>query len=757
MLESGSRLWTNDSTINANRYLSIYGNITCDGNIGNGYNKYDNVSFNLEGSNCTIGGSGTFNCGRIRKNTLANTSTRLIVAMPISIKYGSGIGRGCGFYNNAQGDSEFSLLLNANCNFDLLAPNNEMADLSIDGENGEAAQQRYGNYIIHGNLNVAGTIFHFTNNSNRPISIEVEANGKLTCSAFCTANAGSSSTSVQLGSNTGGSTFRVKSRGTLEITGGKPENSSIYNLSFCRKLNNSWPGSFASGVGVQNNIIDLQSGSTVVYSSESGNQKVQDSKILYANLVFQDNAKKWINDTLKILENIYIKPTSVFNAQNHLIYLGGNWNNYSEKGFVEGNSTVILNGSTIQEISNSTGEKFYKLVMQNSANTLFDLQIRQQIDMINGNLNTNGQTITLGESTANTGILNYQNGRIIGKMKRWFAPSINTGAESGLFPIGNSQYDQFVTVEFTTPPSLGGTLTTEFVPENMALFGVPANPFTIQSSGSCPEFVASNLSEQGYWKIDDKDGLSGGMYDITFEAEGFSDVIDPCYLTALKRVGNGNWDESGIHLPSAGIATRPIVKREQAEGWSNWGFSGGSLNPLPVELIEFTAEAKDDHVEIRWTTASELNNAAFALERSADAVTFETLISVPGAGNSNVTRQYVHLDKLPLQGVSYYRLKQIDFDGKFKYSEIRPVNFLNQEKLKLNYWTVENGQLHLNLNSSEDQIEVVIYDLSGRKVYQSTYPNNSIQYVIDLSNTSNGAYLISINDGKDSIHSKIIR
>ncbi|MFY7943798.1 MAG: hypothetical protein ACOVNZ_04415, partial [Crocinitomicaceae bacterium] len=361
-----------------------------------------------------------------------------------------------------------------------------MNDLSIDGENGEAAQQRYGNYTILGNLNVSGTIYHFTNNLNRPISIDVEANGKLTCSAFCTANAGSSNVSVQMGSNTGGSTLRVKSRGTLEITGGKPENSNIYNLSFCKKLDMGLPGSFSSGIGVQNNVIDLQAGSTVIYSGASGNQKVQDTKIVYANLVFQGNAKKWINDTLRILENIHIKQSSVFDAENHLIYLGGNWNNYGEKGFEEGNSTVILNGSNTQEISNSIGEKFYKLILQNSVNTFFDVQIRQQFDMLNGNLNANGRTVTLGESAVNTGILNYQNGRIIGKMKRWFAPSINSEAASGLFPIGNSQYDQFVTVEFTTPPSLGGSLTTEFVPENMALFGVPANPYTIQSTGSCP-------------------------------------------------------------------------------------------------------------------------------------------------------------------------------------------------------------------------------------------------------------------------------
>jgi hypothetical protein len=757
-LEEGSRLFTNDSTINANRYLTVYGNILCNGNIGNGFNKYDNVSFNVEGTNCTISGSGTFNCGRIRKNSISNAITRLTFAMSVGIKYGSGTGRGCGLYNNANGNSEFSISLNANCNLDLLAPLNEMADFSLDGTDGEAPQQRYGNLIVSGNMNVAGTIYALTNNLSQPIAIEIEPNGKLSCFSICTANAGSLNASVHQGSNSGGSTLRVKSRGTLEISGGNPLNSSIYNLGFCIRNSINWPGNFFSGIGLQNSTFDFQAGSTVVYSGKTGKLAVQAEGLVYANLTLTNNGKKGIVDTLRVLENLSILSPSVFNPQNHLIYLGGNWVNYNQAGLSEGTSTVIFNGSNNQLISNIVGEVFYNISLQNpnAVDLLSDLQIRNQLEM-QGNLNAGAQTVTLGESSMQKGNLIYQNGRIIGKMKRWFGAEENFGPESGLFPIGNNQYDQFVTVEFTSAPIAGGTLTAEFVPQDMAMFGVPANPYFIASNGSCSEFTASNLSAQGFWKIDDADGLNSGIYNVTLDIEGITDIIDPCYLTALKRVGNGIWEESGMHVFGSGTANRPIVKREGASGWSNWGIAAGAMNPLPIELLEFNAQAKDSWVELNWTTASELNNASFVIERSVDLTNFESLITTPGAGNSNVVLAYQEFDKNPFEGISYYRLKQIDYNGQFTYSEIKPVNFSSEDKLRINYWAIDNGNLRLNLHSSEDFIEITVYDISGRMIDYSVFSNSNEDFIIDLQAVSKGLYLISVNNRKSSIHQKIFR
>jgi hypothetical protein len=442
-----------------------------------------------------------------------------------------------------------------------------------------------------------------------------------------------------------------------------------------------------------------------------------------------------------------------------LIYLGGNWINQSEKGFSESTSTVIFEGSTSQLISNRSGEIFYNVSLRNPTgiNILGDLQVRNQLEMEQGNLQAANLLVTLGESVSSTGNLQYQNGRIIGKMRRWFGPTPNSGPESGLFPIGNSIDDQFVTVEYVNAPASGGTLTAGFVPENMAQFGVPANPFAIATAGSCPEFLVTNLSEQGYWEMVDENGLNGGSYDITFEADGFSIVTDPCLLTALKRVGSGPWEESGNHTASLGMASRPIVKREGATGWSNWGFGAGGLNPLPIELIDFTVEQKATSVELKWRTASELNNAQFVIERSSNAVNFDALLSVPGAGNSNVVLEYMELDPNPLAGISYYRLKQIDFNGDFTYSPIKPVNFSASNGLLLNSWNLSEGTLNLDISTTEKVVTIVVYDVSGRTIKKSDFNGSDNSFQIGLPYLSHGIYMVSISDGKDYLNFKIFR
>ena len=100
-----------------------------------------------------------------------------------------------------------------------------------------------------------------------------------------------------------------------------------------------------------------------------------------------------------------------------------------------------------------------------------------------------------------------------------------------------------------------------------------------------------------------------------------------------------------------------------------------TVSPLPIELVEFTANPVNDFVELSWTTATEENNDYFTVERSKDADMFKELAKVDGAGNSSYTITYFELDTSPYRGVSYYRLKQTDFDGKYDYSDIVSVFF----------------------------------------------------------------------------------
>lgn len=116
------------------------------------------------------------------------------------------------------------------------------------------------------------------------------------------------------------------------------------------------------------------------------------------------------------------------------------------------------------------------------------------------------------------------------------------------------------------------------------------------------------------------------------------------------------------------------LKRGTGFGYSLWEFQVmGTVAPLPVSLVAFSASQQDAAVALRWATATELNNKGFEVQRSADGVAFTTLAFVPGAGNSQARRTYSYLDAQPLTTISYYRLKQLDADGKVAYSPVQTV------------------------------------------------------------------------------------
>ena len=96
---------------------------------------------------------------------------------------------------------------------------------------------------------------------------------------------------------------------------------------------------------------------------------------------------------------------------------------------------------------------------------------------------------------------------------------------------------------------------------------------------------------------------------------------------------------------------------------------------LPIELIYFDATCdKEGYVDLNWSTASELNNDYYTIERSRDAVSFEQVKEVDAAGNSGNILAYNEKDESPILGTSYYRLKQTDLDGSFSYSKIVRVD-----------------------------------------------------------------------------------
>lgn len=174
-----------------------------------------------------------------------------------------------------------------------------------------------------------------------------------------------------------------------------------------------------------------------------------------------------------------------------------------------------------------------------------------------------------------------------------------------------------------------------------------------------------------------------------------------------------------------------------------------AVNPLPIELLTFEANANEDKVDLKWVTSTEINNDYFTIERSDNGIDWEEVLTANGAGNSNQAIEYFETDYEPLKGISYYRLKQTDFDGQYSYSNIVPVKFVENNKSNINlYPNPVNAGETINIefsNISEKELLVVLRDMQGREFASKLAVNVEEGKLIGISLDSSipkGVYLV---------------
>jgi hypothetical protein len=176
--------------------------------------------------------------------------------------------------------------------------------------------------------------------------------------------------------------------------------------------------------------------------------------------------------------------------------------------------------------------------------------------------------------------------------------------------------------------------------------------------------------------------------------------------------------------------------------------------PLPVELLSFTGECNSDNIEFNWSTASEINNDYFSIERSIDAITWRIVTTVDGAGNSTSIKNYYYIDERQYDDISYYRLKQTDFNGQFKYSAIIAVEKCGEDISELSIYPNPASET-LNLFYGGDKsriISISIYNLLGEMVYYSDF----FQSKIVFENKLNGLNFLHFNLASKNIVKKFI-
>jgi hypothetical protein len=168
---------------------------------------------------------------------------------------------------------------------------------------------------------------------------------------------------------------------------------------------------------------------------------------------------------------------------------------------------------------------------------------------------------------------------------------------------------------------------------------------------------------------------------------------------------------------------------------------------LPIQLLSFTAKMVDDFIALEWSTASELNNEVFLIEKSVDGKNYEVIGKVDGAGNSNTIIKYFFVDENLSKGVAYYRLKQIDFDGTFEYSDIVSVfNDPKNPKLKV-YPNPSLDFAYVSLGDNKENLKSInIVNSLGSLVKSFNYGVNNLDEAIrlDLSDLQQGTYYLQV-------------
>ncbi|QHT68597.1 T9SS type A sorting domain-containing protein [Rhodocytophaga rosea] len=245
-------------------------------------------------------------------------------------------------------------------------------------------------------------------------------------------------------------------------------------------------------------------------------------------------------------------------------------------------------------------------------------------------------------------------------------------------------------------------------------------------------------------------GGAGGL--IAINAENFPNDVEriisggiPGTVTNSRNGCNGS--TNGAATGGAGTVLTDVIMPESTTA------ATGSCSPLPVDFFSFTAELQSGKVLIEWITASETNNDYFGIERSQDGIHFNEIGRILGKGTVAVFSTYQFIDAHPFTGISYYRLRQVDIDGKFAYSKTVSVeNKASSFSITLypNPSQAKRSAFLQILSPEAETVQIQVTSLLGESLFTSTQTIQAGTTSIEIPSgqLSAGTYLVHVRSGK---------
>ncbi|WPP48868.1 beta strand repeat-containing protein [Catalinimonas niigatensis] len=486
---------------------------------------------------------------------------------------------------------------------------------------------------------------------------------------------------------------------------------------------------------------------TVIYTgSTSTNIKVPENAIYY-NLIVNSSATKTMDggavSFLKI-NGSYVVSSGTMNFQN-----------FSAPKYVEFNGTtpqtINLTGGTVQ-IGGNAG--FPSLAINNatgvSLNSNLTFHINSTLTLSSGVVTTGANilSVTNPSSTAVIGI-GSEATHINGVLRRatnsnnWYNFPIGTGSDFKRVEVqpasGNNTFEvQSFNSAYSNTTSVDGTTLT----------------------------TSSKISEIEYWNISRTSGSSGAKLRLYWDNAGESGVIS----TTAGDLVVAHWNSTAWHSVGGAVinSTSGYIESNLVSSFSPFTFASPTgINPLPVELMSFKVGMKRGEALLSWRTASEENNDFFEVQRSLNGKDWTTIGIVEGAGDSHQELGYSYADKNPVYSVSYYRLRQVDFDAQYEYSKVivlenllddtelpQPELLLYPNPAQLDKLLIRALHLHAG-----EQAEVSLSDIYGKQyLYERVMPEEleiGIKMIHSLK-VPDGLYLVSVRQDKIWIQKKLI-
>lgn len=332
----------------------------------------------------------------------------------------------------------------------------------------------------------------------------------------------------------------------------------------------------------------------------------------------------------------------------------------------------------------------------------------------------------------------------------------NSGANAWVTGISSASYASNTEARLYTPNynfSAAGAYSVSFYRKNN---------FEIGWDGLQVEY---SLDKGDNWNL--LGGVTPGWYDYPNTASATAFPINQPYFNSLQANFLMQTLDVSFLAGASNVAFRFVFKSDGSVNSAgvavdDFQISGPSNSPLPVELLSFSGKAKFNCNELYWITSSEINNSGFEIERSASGFEWEKIGFVKGAGNSTATLNYSFSDFKVSEQIYYYRLKQLDFNGKITYS--RSILLTNEVTKDSFVQQIFPNPFHSFLSielteAATDELHCDLFSIAGKLIYSTSIPEQGKNYKLDFSTLQipQGTYLLILQSKKRRTLKKLIK